>query len=241
MDLTLAEETLLLLLDDADGRPVVDADRFYAALAGAVAADLVLQGALKMTDVTDVDHRPGRLVRTGADPGSPEMADVVDLMHGCSPRQAVGKIGGQGDWRRRRLILREIIADGLVDRRGLRASRSRFMGVIPLRSWLPGAHDLETPVALRVERALFEGGEPDEKTAVLISILHAAGALPRLYPNESTAAMERRAQKIRGGDECGPAIERTVRDGRRRTALMTITSATLALFSVGLQLFTYWL
>jgi hypothetical protein len=55
--LTLAEEFLLLALNDDTGKKSVDSTRMNAALAGAAIVELTLDGALRLTEACE--PKPG--------------------------------------------------------------------------------------------------------------------------------------------------------------------------------------
>ncbi|GAA4698318.1 Golgi phosphoprotein 3 (GPP34) [Promicromonospora umidemergens] len=131
MELSLAEEYLLLALDDVSGRPLLSAQHLQLALAGASVAELTLQGSLDVSDGAD-GGRKGRFRTTGrATPTDPLQREVLELMHERRPKDAIRKIG-QGGFAKR---LREALQRGLAARGVLREEQVKILGLFPSTAW----------------------------------------------------------------------------------------------------------
>ena len=110
----LTAEFLLLALGDENGRPRVDSTRLKAAVAGAAIVELALDGALRLTEPGDPEHKLGRLVRTTRQVSDPLLDEVARLSHDPKPKDAVGRIGGVNAWRNRAGTLKEAVLSDLA-------------------------------------------------------------------------------------------------------------------------------
>lgn len=176
----IAEDLLLLLLDHDTGAPVVDGVSTDCVLAGAVLAELLQHGHVVQVDPGSGRGRAPRLVRRD---GAPSGDDVLDraLRRLDEPHSGTKAVQWLGIGLRGRLLERLVVA-GRV-----RRERRRVLGLFPA-SRFRGTHDgheagLRTGLAdvLEVRRA------PTSRELVLIVLLDAARALPRVLPDETAA------------------------------------------------------
>jgi hypothetical protein len=163
----LAEDLLLLVTDDASGRLAASGSQVDAGLGGANLVELTLLGKVDITGEQD-QGRPGRIIVR--DPAPPE-DDVLDAAletlaarQGSKPSAVIGPLG-----KNLRPVLYERLAAGGV----LRAERGRALGIFPTRTWPTQDPGHEAEVRQLVTQALVQPGEPDERTAALIALLHA--------------------------------------------------------------------
>ncbi len=220
MDLDLAEEYLLLALDDASGRPLLSAQHLQFALAGASVAELTLQGALDVSDGAD-GGRKGRFhVTDRATPSDPMQREVLELMHDRRPKDAIRKIG-QGSFARR---LRESLQQGLAARGVLREEQVKVLGLFPSTTWM--AHDAapEAAVRERVLAALTGSATPDEPTAALVSLLLATDLTRKIFPEQDRRALKRRAKEIAESEWAGAAVKRAIDDVNAVMVAVTVTA-----------------
>jgi Golgi phosphoprotein 3 (GPP34) len=205
MALNLAEEFLLLAYNDVSGKPMVDGMKLNAALAGTAVVELALTGALELTD-------RGRLVRTGQQPADSRLAVVAELADGRKPKDAISRISGLSGWHNRAGDLREMLLADLAATGVLRLEEGRVLGVFRTTAWKPGDTAIESSLAGRVRSALLDGTPPDDRTAALISILHAIDLLPRLLPDADKRAIRRRGKEISESDWGAAAVRKAVQE-----------------------------
>lgn len=206
MDLNLAEEYLLLALDDASGRPLLSSQTLQLALAGASVAELTLRGALDVSDGAD-GGRKGRFRTTGrATPSDPHQREVLELVQGRKPKDAIQKIG-QGGFAKRQ---REALQESLAARGVLRAEQVKILGLFPSTTWR--AHDPEPEAAVRrrVLAALTGSATPDEWTAAMVSLLLATDLTRKVFPDQDRRALKRRAKQISESEWSGAAVKRAI-------------------------------
>lgn len=114
----IAEDLLLLLLDDESGRPIVDSTRLPRVLAGAVLLELALDGYVTPAGA-DEDVKKGRLaVRQEDAPEDPILARAVEMIRESrrpvKPAAAIEKLDAG---------MRVAVFERVVDRGWVRESR----------------------------------------------------------------------------------------------------------------------
>lgn len=200
----LAEDLLLLLLDDDSGKPVVDGFALPRVLAGAVLLDLTLDGVVEPSDGTG-EVKKGRLVlRDRTAPLDPILAHAVAQLRGSKPmkpEKAIEKLGTN---------LRDAVLGRIVDRGWVHESTGRMLGIFPTKTWpsVDGTH--ERVVREKVRAALLDDVTPDARTAALISLLSAVDAAPKVVPDAKKKAVRKRAKEIAQGDWASVAVRRAV-------------------------------
>ena len=200
----LAEDLLLLLLDDASGKPVVDRTRLPRVLAGAVLLELALGDVVTPAEPGE-DVKKGRLVvRDGAWPQDPLLARAVDLIgrsKPLKPEAAIEKLTKN---------LRDELAKRIVDAGWVREEKGKVLGIFPTTRWpeVDGSH--ERAVRNELGAALLDGVTPTPRTAALVSLLSAVDAAPKLFPDADRRAVKKRAKDIAEGDWAGKAVRASV-------------------------------
>src|SRR4051794_12111916 len=125
----LAEECLLLLLDDATGKAKVDPSHLDLALAGALLAELAERGRVAVTGPGE-PVKSGRLVVEDRTPtGDPVLDGALRGIGDKSPRKPETVLGGLTKQLRVTLLTR------LADRGILREEQPRALGLFPVRRW----------------------------------------------------------------------------------------------------------
>lgn len=179
----LAEELVLLVMDDDTGACLVRHDAAREAVATALIFELVLREVVRR-------EGQGVLVRTAGDggPGAASTGDPIldltaDRIDGSRPADAV----------------QHLVEDDLLD---VILQRLVARGVLhDAELWSPGVHlprdpDPEAAVRERVRSALVEGAEPTRHDAVLISLVHRLSLVPVVLPTSELQAAAVRAEKI---------------------------------------------
>lgn len=224
MELTLAEEFLLLAYNDVSGKPMVDGLKLNAALAGTAVAELALTGTLSLTEA-------GRLAATGRPPADARLATVAQLADGRKPKDAISKISGLSGWRNQAGDLHNLLLADLARAGILRLEEGRILGIFPTTAWKPGDAAVESSLVGRVGRAVLNGAAPDDRTAALISILHAIDLLPKLFPNADKRAVRQRGKQISESDWGATAVRKAVQEVQAvmiAVIVSTTTAATVA-------------
>ncbi|AXB42355.1 GOLPH3/VPS74 family protein [Amycolatopsis albispora] len=199
----IAEDLLLLLLDDKSGTPA-GAGTLHYTLGGALLVELALLGR----------------VETGGDRPKLNGPQVLAIGDGPlpdpMPRRAYDKIAerprnvqslllaiGGGLWKP--------LTDRLVERGLLRRESKRLLGVFN-RTTLPigdGRHEEE--LRRKVCAVLEDGAAADPRTAAVIALLSASGTLPSLHPRPRwSGEVYQRAKQFEEGDWGASAVHTVV-------------------------------
>lgn len=215
MRLLLAEQTLLLALDDEKG---TDTSHWAgeAGLAGALLLDLGERDLLR----ADAD---GRLVAVDGAPPEHEVLHqaYAVIRHAAKPRTAKGWVD---ELQTELKPLRERLAQGLVDQGILSEDTSKILGIF-LRTRYPEA-DANPEFELRQQLAevLVTGREPTEGEALLVGLLEPMGLVDQVVPKDQRKAARRRAQEIAEQGLAGNAV----RDAVREVQAAVMTAAVIA-------------
>jgi hypothetical protein len=193
---TLAEDLLLLLLDDDSGRLITNGISADHALAGAVLMDLIAAGRvaeeggkLHVMDTSSLDEPVleaslERLVEKA--PSKPQRAIEVLTKN-----------------------VRENVLTALAKRGLIRQDKDRVLGLFPRKTWpaVDSAH--EDAVRAELTAALVGGEQPSERTGTLISLLHAIGVVPKVVEGDKKV-LKARAKEISEGEWAAAAVRRAV-------------------------------
>jgi len=169
----IAEDLLLLLLDNASARPALDESRRQRLLSAAVLLDLAHTCRIRPSAPGE-SAPPGRLVvLMGHGPEDVVLAPAVRVLSRkpTSPAEAIAKL-------RRRVepqLLEHLARSGYVTRIRLYTKGFRRQD-----AWM--LTDRGRPAAVRASMmsALLDGQPPDPPTAAIISLLHTVDGLSAL-------------------------------------------------------------
>ena len=201
--LTFAEEIILLLLNDDDGRfarvPNVSLD--YA-LAGGVLMDLALENRID----TDLE----RLVLIDATPTGDELLD---------PTLAEIAEGDENDaryWVERTAVrsdsIREAVLERLVEKGILERLDDRFLWVFKSRRYPTIDGEAQREVKLRIMGVLFSDEIPDPRDIVIICLADACGIFKSIFTSSELEAVAPRIEQVRRLDLIGQAMTQAIHD-----------------------------
>jgi hypothetical protein len=208
----IAEELLLLCLDEESGRSRLGRDRLEPALAGALLAELALRERIGVTAVGSgwSAWKPRRVTVTDLTP-----TDDVELDHAL---QAVAAAEGRpvkdlvssGSSRRlskglRARLLERLAAAGVLDQRA-----GRILGFIPLTTWPVRDRTAEDEVRRRLHAALVAGLTPAERTVSLVALLQVTGALSKVLDVSDRKALKARGKALAEGDWVATAVKQAI-------------------------------
>ncbi|GAA4489203.1 hypothetical protein GCM10023094_50400 [Rhodococcus olei] len=200
----LAEDLLLLLLDDDTGKPVVDAASLPRVLSGAVLLDLAMDGIVEPA-TGDGDVKKGRLLLTNRTaPLDPILAHAVAQLRGSKPmkpERAIEKLGHG---------LKEAVLGRVVDRGWVHEAKGKVLGIFPTKTWPAVDATHERVVREKLWAALVDGETPEPRTAALVSLLSAVDATPKVFPDAGKKAIRKRAKQIAEGEWTGIAVRHAV-------------------------------
>ncbi|WP_328395617.1 GOLPH3/VPS74 family protein [Nocardia sp. NBC_00416] len=221
-EMLIVEDVLLLMLDDETGVPA-RTGALHLTLGCAVLVDLAL---LSRVEIDEAGAGPaGPEVRAVGDGALPDrlLQSVYDKL-AERPRGIQSLLPGIGGG------LWKPVIDRLIERGLVRRESKRLLGVFRTTSW--PAEDTRHEDALRQRiSAVLEGGQsPDARTAAVIALLSASGALTDIRPALPWSdEIRERAKNLEQGSWGAAAVNAA----RTRTAAaIAVSSATMAITTV---------
>lgn len=210
--LTLAEEVMLISLDDDSGAAK---DRMGAewALAGAVLVELVMAGRVEMGDdrawvvdqnplgVPHLDHALAAIAEKG-----PSVK-----IRTCLERSRKGIIAGT--------------TASLVERGLVREEKKKVLGLFPVTRYPESEGSAEDELRQRLAKVVLEGAEPDERTASLVALLRGARLQKLAFPGEDRRTVDKRMEEIADGQWVQPAVRKAL-DGAQAVIIAVVVTAT---------------
>ena len=192
----IAEDLLLLLLDNPDAQPLLNRSRLGRALAGALILDLALDCRVRPA-LPDDPVAPGRLLAlAGPVPLDPSVRPTLAILQQqpLTPAAAVERIrkGAEDE------VLDQLLRTGQIHQISLtehRLRRNHYRWPVKNRGRVAVARS-------EVLGALFEGRRPEPVIAAVISLLLAVDGLGAVLSlnQDGIAAVSMRASEIAGGD-----------------------------------------
>lgn len=207
----IAEDLLLLLLDDETGAP--QSSYLTTALGGAVLVELALNSCISVEDGSRW-HAAKVAPIGGAQPTDPVLAEGLATV-AERPRTAQDLVNRLGKG------LEESLADRLVQRGILERREDRLLGLFPRKRWPSVDLSHEQELRRSLTAALVAGQDPDQRTAALIALLSALDRSHQSVDHEGIKArdVKRRAKEIAEGDWAAAAV---------RDAIQAATAAMIA-------------
>ncbi len=211
----IAEDLLLLLLDDRRGTPA--SQHTDLCLGGAVLAELALLEAVTVSGRSGMWRTAKVRVVPGAVAEDEVLRDALALV-------AEKERSAQDLVRRLGKGLRERLGDRLVARGILERRDERVLGLFPRTRWPEVDSTHEEQVRRRLAATLCAGAQPDERTGTLVALLSAVDRAHRSVDHEGLSAREvrRRAKQVAEGDWAAGAV---------RDAVQAATAATTAVIA----------
>ncbi|WP_432072141.1 GOLPH3/VPS74 family protein [Streptomyces wuyuanensis] len=213
MGVTLAEEIMLLSLDDESGAA---RERQAAgwAVAGGILLELVMAGRVTVAD--------GRLEVTHTSPTG------VALLDGRLEQLASWAKDGRrrkvSDWLTKdqpkavAATVESLCARGVVIE-----ERHRALGVFPVRRYPEADGSVERELRARLASAVVDGADPDDRTSGLVALLHGAGLHRQAFPDVPRKQVEPRMAEIAEGHWAGAGVRDAIRN--MQAAMAAITTA----------------
>ncbi|MBT2406284.1 MULTISPECIES: GPP34 family phosphoprotein [unclassified Streptomyces] len=219
MTVTLAEEIMLLSLDDASGA-VRERQACQWAVAGGIVLDLVLAGRVS------VDR--GRIIVVDTAPTGVGLLDGRLGMIGTWAAAGRSRPAKVTAWltKDNRKALDATVAS--LAERGLVAEEERkVMGVFPVRRFPEVDGTVERELRARLEGVVLRHAEPDDRTAGLVALLHGAKLYRLTFPDLPPREVMPRMREISEGQWVGASVSKAIREmqsAMTAVALVTMRS-----------------
>jgi hypothetical protein len=217
----IAEDVLLLLVDDATGKFLVDSTRLDNVLAGAVLVELATTERLGFPAEGSRVKRSRMVVVDPTPPGDPVLDRALATVAAgrpAKPEQLIAKL---------RKRLRVTLLERLSTAGALRRSTRKVMGILPRTSW-PAAHSShKRELGARLQAVLVGGATPDGRTAALVSLLTAVNATHKVVDGDKKA-VRARAKDIAAGEWAGAAVKKAIDAVNASIAIIIASGAAAA-------------
>ncbi|UJB40267.1 GOLPH3/VPS74 family protein [Streptomyces sp. A1-5] len=218
MAITLAEEIMLLCLDDESGVPEQRRAAGWAA-AGGILLELVLAGRasvegkyLKLTDRTPTGER---LL-------DDRMALLDAWLRGREKRRVT-------EWlKRERGKAGDAAVESLCARGVLAEQQHRALGLFPTRRYPEADGAPEKELRQRLQAVVLDGATPDERTAGLIALIHAAKLHRLACPDVPRKQVADRMAEIASGQWAAESVRAAIRDMQAVMAAVAVAGSVTA-------------
>ena len=200
--LRFAEEILLLLLHDENGRfaRVPESSLRYA-LGGGVLMDLALENRIDtdLTNLTLVDPTP-----LGDDLLDPVLADIAEENQTRETRYWLERASERAEEIRESALAR-LVERGILERRD-----ERFLWVFQSRRYPMIDGEAEREVKLRIMGVLFSDEIPDPRDIVILCLADACGIFGELLSGRELEQAAARIEQVRKLDLIGQAVSKAI-------------------------------
>ena len=202
-DLFLHEELMLLSLKDAGGT-VVAGTHYTFAIGGAVLAELLMSGRIdtkagkKKDKVQLLDTKPY---------GDPILDEVLEkLAVAKRPRSMQDWVTVVANTKE----LKHRVAKQLCRRGILRTDEDKVLWIFTRKIYPELDPGPERELIARLESVIFEGADPDPRTAVLIALAHHSRVLLAVFDKKRLKAQKGRIKSISEGSSTAQATEAAI-------------------------------
>ncbi|WP_110181833.1 GOLPH3/VPS74 family protein [Nocardioides solisilvae] len=221
MELLIAEDVLLLLMDDERGR-MAAASHARPLLGGALLVELALDGGVEVEEKRGFWHSAkvhARQLRSPVRP-DPLLAEALQVV-AEKPRTAQDLVNRLGKG------VRDILQDRLADRGLLERRERKVLGLFPSTTWPAADLAHERQVRERLQGVLVQGLTPDPRTAGVVALLQAVDQAHRVVDRRGLRAGEvkHRAKAIAEGDWAAKAVRDAVAAAQSAVAAAVAASA----------------
>lgn len=205
IDNLIAEDLMLLLLDDESGKfDSHGATSFDMVIGGALLVELALRGAIEVTEKQT--FRQPKVIPTADDQAlAPMLAEALEevIEKDRTATALVSRLGKD----RKHVLLDRLVAKGMI-----RVEKDKVLGLFPRTRWPAEDSAHETEVRRKINQAVIAERTTDERTAALISLVSSLGAASNVISIEgiSRRDIKKRAKAISEGDWASKAVRGAV-------------------------------
>jgi hypothetical protein len=218
----IAEDLVLLLLDDESGK-LHDATYLDIGIGGALLVELALAGNVEVVTEGGWWARAKVVATTASPPADPALRTALETVQEKerTAQDLVHRLGR----RRREPLLERLEQAGI-----LRREHGRVLGLFPTTRWPAVDSSHEVGVRHALADALLRGVDPDERTAALVSLLHALDLVHRVLDTEGVPArdVKKRARQVAEGDWAAKAVKDAVVAAQAAVTAAVLASTTAA-------------
>ncbi|MFI1285006.1 GPP34 family phosphoprotein [Streptomyces sp. NPDC020858] len=218
MAVTLAEEIMLLSLDDESGSAKQRQAAGWA-VAGGILLDLVLAGRVSVTGkrLELVDTAP-----TGDALLDGRIALIESWMAGRAKRPVTA-------WLTKDQSKAVAAALESLCRRGVvMEEQHKALGLFPIRRYPEADGAVERELRERLRAVVLDGVEPDTRTSGLIALIHSAKLHRLAFPDGDRKQVASRMKEIAAGQWAAESVRAALRDMQAAMAAATVITLAAA-------------
>jgi hypothetical protein len=217
----IADELLLLALDDTTGKSIASGLDLNPALGAALLVELALAERISIAPAEAGWTERGKVSVINTGPTDDPDLDAVLVRLTEKEGQKVKNLISPMSW--------QPISKGLKDRRSARLvqqgvlteQRSAILGVRSYPTVAPGP---EQEVRARLWAALVDGVTPSERTVALVALLEAIGILPKVVVGPDRKLVKNRAKQLSQGDWAAKAVKDAIAEASAATIAVVAAS-----------------
>lgn len=214
----IAEDLLLLLLDDETGRGPTGLD-LRPLLGGAVLLELALAGAVEPGPRSAWGTSRVRTIAGGAPVEDPVLREALTEI-ATKERSAQDLVGRLGKGLQERLSVR-LVERGILERR-----EGRVLGLFPTTTWPAADSRHEADVRRALEAVLVQGRDPDPRTGAIVALLAAVDRAHKVVDRAGLPAgqVRKRAKQVSEGAWAAKAVRDAI-TAATTAVTMTVVAA----------------
>jgi hypothetical protein len=203
----LAEEFLLLSLDEESGKKTVSSEKLSPALGGAILVELALLERIGVTAKSAGWNRRGRVTITSTKPTDDAELDAALQTLEERENTKVSTLVSDMSGKRITKGLRDRLLERLVRARILTETRTDVLG---LRRWPVLDRTVDEEIRRRLQSCLVGEANPTERTVALIALLYVTGHLTKVVSTDDKKALKKRAKALTEGDWAAAAVKQAI-------------------------------
>jgi hypothetical protein len=215
----IAEDLLLLLLDDESGKP--QTQQLQIALGGAVLVELAIGGMVEVVKAESMWRSAKVHPVEGARPDHPLLLAAWETVRE-KERSAQGLVERLGKG------LDETLCSRLAERGVLERHEDKVLGLFPRTRWPARDTSQEEAVRRALTVVLVDGQDPDPRTGALVALLYAVDRAHKTVPHQGVGDREikKRAKEVAEGQWAATAVKEAIAAATAATmAAMTAVAA----------------
>jgi hypothetical protein len=222
METLIAEDLLLLLLDDEAGT-LSHSDKIQPLLGGALLTELALAERIEVADRTSRWRQALVAVVDGPPVDEPLLVAAIGTI-GEKPRSAQDLVNRLGKG------ARDVLLERLTERGLVRPVKGKVLGLFPRTTWPATDRTHEAAVRERLQGALVHRLTPDARTAALVALLSAVGHAHKVVERGDVPVrdVKSRAKEIADGAWAAKAVKDAVAAAQAAMTAAVVASTAAA-------------
>ncbi|MET9515464.1 GPP34 family phosphoprotein [Streptomyces sp. NPDC002994] len=215
MAITLAEEIMLLSLDDESGSAKQRQAAGWA-VSGGILLELVLAGRVSVADkyLELTDTKP-----TGEQLLDSRTALIETWLRGRKKRRVT-------EWLAKDQTKAVGAAlESLCERGVVGEEKRKTLGVFPIRRYPEADGAVEAELRERLRAVVLGGAEPDTRTAGLIALIHSAKLHRLAFPDSPRKQVTTRMAEVAAGQWAAESVRAAIRDMQAAMVAVTLVTA----------------